>query len=371
MKILFSSWLGYPHSFSYVAENHFKELASEDHKLYLYKRHPLCREWEQSYKPINISTENSGYISKEACSRDEFDLSIDMAVPPHIPPFRSKCYCTFMVSEFSKLTDAYLNMLPKGCSIKDISDNSDFIYTPSEWSSEALQRSGIDGSKIRVIPHSSSVPHHLARHSPQELRTRLCQSLKINANNFIILNIGTPSRNKGVDSLLETLFASDLTDQITLIFKGNDALYSSKSHFKKLLNLVSAKYKKRLDVRYIGSKLSSKELDFLISGVDIYASLFRAEGFNLPVLESYVRDKVLLITKAAPVTEFIKSDEKVFWVDHNIKSSSEGYLFHEPIIESSVSALHQAISCIKSEISKSKIERAWASWSDVTQLLKP
>jgi len=371
MKILFSSLLGYPHSFSYVAENHIKELVLEGHQIYLHKRSPLSREWQKYHKDINELMPKFSSKIRYASSNDEYDLTVDMAVPPHLPPFRSNCYCTFMVSEFSRLTEAYLSLFSKVCTIRDISDKSDFIYTPSEWSSQALQRSGIDSSKIRVIPHSSSPPIHLSRYSSNELRNRLCETLKINKNKVIILNIGTPSHNKGVDSLLETLLASNLTDQITLIFKGNEALYSSKSHFHKLLSVLTAKYKKSLDVRYIGTKLSSKDLDFLISSVDIYASLFRAEGFNLPVLESYVRGKILLITKAAPVTEFIDEDPKVFWVDQTMKASSEGYLFHEPSLESSISALDNAVSHVKSESSINTVKRSWSSWSEVTQLLKP
>jgi glycosyltransferase involved in cell wall biosynthesis len=52
------------------------------------------------------------------------------------------------------------------------------------------------------------------------------------------------------------------------------------------------------------SSLSSKELADLMAAADVYLSAYKAEGFNLPVLESMAVGTPVIVTKGGPTDDF-------------------------------------------------------------------
>lgn len=54
----------------------------------------------------------------------------------------------------------------------------------------------------------------------------------------------------------------------------------------------------------IGDEMRAADLASLYHAADVYISPYRAEGFNLPVLEAAVCDTPLIITSGGPIDDF-------------------------------------------------------------------
>jgi len=55
----------------------------------------------------------------------------------------------------------------------------------------------------------------------------------------------------------------------------------------------------------MNSSLSSNELAELMACADVYVSPYKAEGFNLPVLESMALGVPVIVTKGGPTDDFV------------------------------------------------------------------
>jgi glycosyltransferase involved in cell wall biosynthesis len=177
------------------------------------------------------------------------------------------------------------------------------VVTPSRWAALAFERFGMAPERIHVVPHGIDPavfrPDLFARQ-----RTR--RSLGVDGA-FVFLSIGAMTWNKGLDLLLAAFARVAETNQdVRLLLKGADALYSSREHVREVLDDLPARAREIASSKliYSGDTYSSPMLADVIRAADVYVAPYRAEGFNMPVLEAAACGTPVICTAGGPTDEF-------------------------------------------------------------------
>ena len=180
----------------------------------------------------------------------------------------------------------------------------DFI-TPSNWSAEGLLKFGIPETRVKVVPHGAD-PRVF--HPSPDVRERLRQQMRIPAGDFVFLSIGAMTENKGVDLLLRAFAAVCARfPHCRLVLKGNDPLYESRELLGKILADIPPLEREQVLKRtaYFGNSMPNAQLAQLYQMADVYVSPYRAEGFNLPVLEAAASGLPIICTAGGPTDDFV------------------------------------------------------------------
>ena len=179
------------------------------------------------------------------------------------------------------------------------------VITPSRWSAEGFYKAGFGRDRVLVIPHG--VDPAIFRPLPA-IRSRVRHEIGIGDGDFAFLNVGVMSGNKGTDLLLRG-FAQVRRKfpRARLILKGMDDLYDLKGLLQKCLGTLSASDQRRAveGITYFGNTLSHDGMAAFYQAADAYVSPYRAEGFNLPVLEAASCGIPIICTSGGPTDDFV------------------------------------------------------------------
>jgi glycosyltransferase involved in cell wall biosynthesis len=184
------------------------------------------------------------------------------------------------------------------------------IVAPSRWSALAYERFGFAPERIHVVLHGVD-PEIL--HPDPEARSATRAALGVQ-HAFVYLSLGAMSPNKGVDVLLKAFArVSEAEPDAVLFLKGADALYHSKECVREVLADLPARSRARVAAKliYNGDTYSSQRMADLLRAADAYVSPYRAEGFNLPVLEAAACGVPVICTGGGPTDEF--TQESFAW----------------------------------------------------------
>jgi glycosyltransferase involved in cell wall biosynthesis len=180
--------------------------------------------------------------------------------------------------------------------------------TPSQWSAEGFYRAGFDRDQVLVVPHG--VDTATFRPMP-EVRNQIRSGMPILDGEFVFLSVGAMSGNKGIDLLLRG-FAQVCRKfpHARLVLKGTDQLYDSRGLLLKGMRSLSAGDQQLVLRRmtYIGDSLSHQAMAALYQVADAYVSPYRAEGFNLPVLEAAACGIPIVCTGGGPTDDFVTDE---------------------------------------------------------------
>jgi glycosyltransferase involved in cell wall biosynthesis len=177
------------------------------------------------------------------------------------------------------------------------------VVTPSRWAALAYERFGMPAERIHVVPHGIE-PAVL--YPDEASRAMMRKALRLE-DNFIYLSVGAMTWNKGPDILLSAFSRVIETEPYTRLFlKGADGLFPSKSFVREVLDDLPAKARQAVAERliYEGRTLSGQGMGHLFRAADCYVAPYRAEGFNLPVLEAMACGVAVLCTAGGPTDEF-------------------------------------------------------------------
>jgi glycosyltransferase involved in cell wall biosynthesis len=168
--------------------------------------------------------------------------------------------------------------------------------------------SGADESNVSVV-HCGVDTDSFKPASPED-RAALRQQFGWEGR-FVCLNISAMTPNKGVDLAMQAVAALiELHPELQLVLKGSDALYTSaqlaQSNLASLPQDSALKLESR--IQYTGSTLSQQSMISLYQAADVYLSPYRAEGFNLPVLEAAACGLPVICTDGGPTDEFVSND---------------------------------------------------------------
>jgi glycosyltransferase involved in cell wall biosynthesis len=224
-----------------------------------------------------------------------------------------------------------------------VADPSVSITTPSHWSAEGFRRLGFEDSRIAVIPHG--IDPSLFRPRP-EVRAEMRRQLGVSG--FVFMSVGAMSGNKGMDALLKAFAAvAERRGDVWLVLKGSDHLYRSRQLLQQTLNALTRAEADRIVRRlvYGGASLSMSKMSALYQAADAYVSPYRAEGFNLPVLEAAACGVPIICTSGGATDDF--TAESFAWrIDsrlRNVRMEGEVGDFLEPTVEHLIDLLDRVV----------------------------
>jgi glycosyltransferase involved in cell wall biosynthesis len=179
------------------------------------------------------------------------------------------------------------------------------VVTPSHWSAQGFYRFGFKPEQVVIVPHG--IDAETFRPMP-DVRRSMRAALGIDDEEFVFLTVGAMTGNKGID-VLTRAFAevSRVLPQTRLVLKGADLLYRSKDRLLGHVLALSEADQQRVAQRsvYIGEALSIVDMANLYQAADAYVSPYRAEGFNLPVLEAAACGIPVICTAGGPTDDFV------------------------------------------------------------------
>ncbi len=334
IKVLVEGWFDIPHSYAivncfhvyhwskdprvelYVRETeyyqqHWKNLTGTIEKIYepdMAKalRHVLNSRQISMYKSVNLDVvmrieypyndnPDLGYLG--------LDYGQDVQILTQVPKI-----FVFYTAEFGTLTNGYfLN--------GEVSLRNRYI-TPSAYSAAALS----NVKEVKVIPHGvDNILGTVHRH-----RQAVREFYGVKDDEQLWLNIGAMTGNKGIDTILACGYRRWLEKRACIpkiMLKASGAVYDSLQFIKAYLETIAtlAPYsttetkgnrksiKAFVDsqVIIINDTLSFRDLAKLYSAADVYVSPYRAEGFNMCILEALACGCPVAVPRAGPTSDLV------------------------------------------------------------------
>ena len=179
------------------------------------------------------------------------------------------------------------------------------VITPSRWSAEGFYKAGFKTEQVLIVPHGVDVETF---HPMPDLRSQVRSEIPVPEDDFVFLSVGAMTGNKGVDLLLQAFAAvSQKVPRARLVLKGLDSLYASEKFLHKHLQAVPVYDRQRVidRIHYFGESISFGKMAMLYQAADAYVSPYRAEGFNLPVLEAAACGIPIICTRGGATDDFV------------------------------------------------------------------
>lgn len=303
-NILVEGWRFLAHSYAVVNQFQCLEMLKRPVKLF----HRDVPFYMPAWKPVNglfdAEQETALRSIKSPPSSPVADAVFRIAFPYDLKSSTARTV-VFATSEYQSIPDICITSHQ---SFKDAYRESDStIVTPSNWSRAGFLREGASEERVVVVPHG--VDTSLFRPVNRSRKNGLRRGL--GWEGFVFLHIGAMTRNKGMDLLLKA-FAGiiDSYPQARLVLKGSDALYSSRQNILHTFQNLSAGEQQKILPRlsYLGETLPFVKCAELYQAADVYISPYRAEGFNLPVLEAVACGLPVICTRGGPTDDFTQPD---------------------------------------------------------------
>ena len=215
---------------------------------------------------------------------------------------------SFMVTECA-LVDACFDVpvTDRAAFTRDTDSGPNLIVTPSRWSRERLVEYGFDSERIVVVPHGVDAQTFRPLGSAERLANR--RAMGVAEDEVLFLNVGVATWNKGLDLLIEAFaHVRRRVPRARLLLKENRALYGLA--VDRTVAEIRRDRPGLIDEAVLGSisvistSLDQAQLRALYGMADAYVSPYRAEGFNLPVLEAMACGTTALVTDGGPTDDF-------------------------------------------------------------------
>ncbi len=310
-SLAIEGWRGINHSFALVNQHQILELLKLD-GLRLYHRDlPFAfPNWTRASNPSGLPEDQQRLVDAlPAPGDDPIDCIYRIGSPFRAGPggVRSRTV-TFMVTEFGLTPGSFEGgtgdpaLFTRG---------DDTIVTPSRWSRDRLVDWGFPDGKIEVVPHGVDVAA-FAPLPPDDRQARR-EELGLADDETVFLNVGLATWNKGLDLLL-TAFATlrAAGRKVRLILKDQRDLYGCS--VENLIRTVGVSCPALLAADTLGAiaavptNIGMADLQALFSVADCYVSPYRAEGFNLPVLEAIACGTPVIVTRGGATDDFCNDE---------------------------------------------------------------
>lgn len=182
------------------------------------------------------------------------------------------------------------------------------VVTPSRWSAAGFAAAGFAAHELFIIPHG--VDPATFRPMPEH-RDRVRTRLNLRPDDFVFLAVGNMTLNKGMDLLLAGFAEVHRKfPHARLVLKGLDTLYDSKGRLSATIERLPQADKQTIiaNARYSGAAFSFAEMAMLYQAADVLVAPYRAEGFNIPVLEAAACGLPVICTRGGPTDDFVTDD---------------------------------------------------------------
>lgn len=304
-KVLIEGWRGICHSFAMVNQYQLLEMIASPTLSICHSDLPYyIPQWADSDNNPGFPLEMESLIRGiPEPGSESFDTVYRIGFPFGPTKAAAKRAVTFMVTALGVNPVQFPSA---DTSVDEFCGGDDFVVTPSNWSRQKLLEYGFPAEKVRIVPHgvNSSIFSPLSEHERRSFR----RELEISDDDFVFLNVGAPFPNKGVDRLIDAF--SQLRQRYgkaRLILKDSSGLYLRTvaefiGDYMKQNGPLSAEVLNSIFL--VPSNLSLAQMRLLYGGVDVYVSPYRAEGFNLPVIESIASGTPVIVTDGGSTDDF-------------------------------------------------------------------
>ena len=300
-RLLVEGWRFIPHSYALVAQSHCLCLLQEQELELRFVDLPYYFDrWRRTRGVFTAEQEAS--LAGLRAPEPDFLPQATLTMRPERPDFsapRSGRRFAFGTAEYRVLAEERRSGLRSAAEVPDTVS----VVTPSRWSALAYERFGLPRERIHVVPHGIDPavvrPDGTARNAARE-------ALGLR-DAFVYLSVGAMTWNKGLDVLLAAFARiAENEPEARLFLKGADALYPSREMVRSVLDDLSARARETVAAKliYNGDTYSARMMADLFRAADSYVSPYRAEGFNLPVLEAVACGVPVICTGGGPTDEF-------------------------------------------------------------------
>lgn len=299
-------WRFIHHSYALVAQAHCLCLLRRGEIDLRFRDHPyFYRTWKTTAGVLPPEQERLLATLRAPDARFEPEATFSMrAEESDFTPPRSGRKFVFGTPEYRVLRRRQLGGLSSSAELPDAID----IVTPSRWCALAYERFGIAPARIHVVPHGID-PDLVGPDAGRRAAART--ALQLDDRDRVFLSVGAMTPNKGIDLLLAAFARVAASEpDARLVLKGADGLYPSREFVNTALNELPAASRKTVVRRliYIGGTYPIAKMTDLYRAADVYVAPYRAEGFNLPVLEAAACGLPIICTSGGPTDEFTTAD---------------------------------------------------------------
>ena len=229
---------------------------------------------------------------------------------PGTPPPRGRTV-TFMITELGLSRISFA----AGCDrLATFTQDENLIVTSTEWSKARLVEYGFASERINTVP--LGVDAQTFRPMLPAERAVHRAALGLREDEVVFLNVGAPLWNKGIDQLLRAFALLRLRGlPVRLLVKDQRSVYGlsiesvlqsvGRSHPDVLSDIVLS------GITTIPGNLAPPVLAKLFGIADCYVSPYRAEGFNLPVLEAIACGLPAIVTRGGATDDFCTDDTAI------------------------------------------------------------
>jgi glycosyltransferase involved in cell wall biosynthesis len=308
-RLIVEGWRFLPHSYAIV--NQWQLLALLRRNIILKVVDvPFYRpSWQVQAGMFEPSAEQALRSIEVAQPAERADLTLRMFSPFTFSPSRSRLTAVFATLEQQLIRKFQVSDLREYQQLRQGPPPANVkAVTPSQWSAEGFYRAGFDRDQVLVVPHGVDTGTF---HPMPDIREQVRSGVPILDGEFVFLSVGAMSGNKGVDLLLRGFVeVCRKFPYARLVLKGMDLLYDSRALLLKAIRTLSAGDQQLLLQRmtYLGDSLSHSAMAMLYQVADAYVSPYRAEGFNLPVLEAAACGIPVICTRGGPTDDFVTDE---------------------------------------------------------------
>lgn len=310
-SLLVQGWTGINHSYAMVNQYQLIELVKNTAlNLFTQEMSLYDQRWSKEKNASGFSSVESTLLTNIKQYGGE---SVDAIYRIHTPNTLENSAArviTFLVTEFGldnkNFTDA--------ADIKSYVANGNLIVTPSNWSRDRIIDFGFKDESVFVVPHGVDPTKFSPLSASERLAAR--SALGYTNDDIVFLNVGAPIWNKGMDLVIQAYFAARKSNtNIRLLIKDQQALYglSAIGMMKTLLaeGKIDLNNESVESIRVLPQTLSIEQLRTLYNVADYYLSPYRAEGFNLPVIEAIACGTKVIVTEGGATDDFCDANTSI------------------------------------------------------------
>ena len=308
-NLLVEGWMRSPHSYALVNAYQLEQLNRDPRLLVRHQEVPPYDQAWASLPSVLPSRLRANNVSIPAPRESErTDVIYRISFPLRAYPGSVRTF-VFGTREFLGLGEPDW-IGPDWTSSTAAADQVEFV-TPTHWSAQGLCDLGIQRNRIHVIPHGFDPSLFSSLTDSDRAATR--HHLQIAPDNFIFFNLGAMTWNKGVEILLAA-FALHVERHpgAMLLLKTMSSLHGN---FQGTVWRGAAAMAPQVlnpnvqaAIRLIDRPMTSADIARLFHASDAYVSPYRAEGFNLPVLEAMGAGLPVAVTAGGATDDFCTHD---------------------------------------------------------------
>jgi glycosyltransferase involved in cell wall biosynthesis len=304
-RLLVEGWRFIPHSYAVVNQYQCLELLKRPDIQLFHADVPFHGDtWKAAPGSMPPEHESALRSIPVPPKGDRFDAVLRMGFPHRFDADqRSTRVFTWVTDEYKRITSEVIlgGWKPEAILPASRAD----IIACSRWAAQGFLNAGAPGSRVHVIPCGVDT----GIFGPVDAAARVAIRKKLGwEGRFVVLNVSAMTGNKGLDLVMGAVARlSGQHPQLALALKGSDTLYSSLDWAKGILGQLDAREQSAVAPRisYQGGVLSAPDIADLYRAADMYLSPYRAEGFNLPVLEAAACGLPVICTRGGSTDDFV------------------------------------------------------------------